>query len=261
MDTTYWRTQTATKPLFPDVEWNKPERRDQRGRLGIIGGNKAGFAGVASSYSTACETGAGEVRVLLPSALKSVIRQSIPDTIFAASTPSGGLASDAKADMDALGHWASGVLLVGDAGRGSETAVVYERFIAGYSGPLTITRDAIDLVKNNAHLLVERPDTLYVASFAQVQKLFQGVYYPKILTFRMQLLQLVDSLHKFTLTYPVTIATLHAGHLVIAHGGHVVSQEYDSPMRIWRGETAARMATYWLWSPDTPLEATATSIV
>ena len=25
----YWQKQTAESPLFPDVEWNKPERRDQ----------------------------------------------------------------------------------------------------------------------------------------------------------------------------------------------------------------------------------------
>ncbi len=259
MDYTYWKQQTASKPLFPDMEWSRPERRDQAGRLGIIGGNKLGFAGVAASYSTALETGAGDVRVLLPDALKGTIPKSITETVYGTSTPSGSLASDAVADMTALGAWSTGVLLAGDAGRNSETAIAYEQFIQHYSGPLTITRDAIDLVKNSSHLLVERPSTVLVASFAQVQKLMQGVYYPKILTFSMQLMQLVDVLHKFTITYPITVVTFHRERLIVAHGGEVVTHTFDDPMLIWRGITAARAATYLLWSPSKPLEAVAAS--
>ena len=44
---TYWHKQTADAPLYPDMEWSMPELRDQAGKLGIIGGNKLGFAGVA----------------------------------------------------------------------------------------------------------------------------------------------------------------------------------------------------------------------
>jgi hypothetical protein len=250
MDHIYWRTQSSTKPLFPDVEWSKPERRDQSGRLGIIGGNKLGFSGVAESYNVAIDTGVGEVRVLLPDALQKTIPKSISDTIYSPSNPSGGLASDALDDMLTLSSWSNGILLAGDSGRNSETAIVYEKFITKYQGPLTITRDAIDLVKNNAHLIVDRPGTLYVASFAQLQKLLQAVYYPKILTFSMQLNILVETLHKFTITYPVTIATMHKDQIIIASGGQIVTQDFSEPMRIWRGEIAARMAVYRLWNPD-----------
>lgn len=256
----FWLKQTPDKPLFPDIEWNKPEQRSRAGRLGIIGGNKLGFAGVAAGYETALTTGVGEVRVVLPDALRQTIPKQITDTVFGPSTPSGSLSKDALPEMQALGEWGQGILLIGDAGRNSETAIAYEQFIAKYDGPLTLTRDAIDLVKNDAHLLVERPETLIIGSFAQIQKLFQAVYYPKMLTFSMRLMNLADTLHKFTITYPVTIVTLHDGHILIAHGGRVVMQEWDSPMRIWRGETAAKMAGYWLWSREKPLEAATASI-
>ena len=256
----FWLKQTPSKPLFPDIEWNKPEQRSRAGKLGIIGGNKLGFAGVAAGYETALTTGVGEVRVLLPDALRTTIPKQITDTVFAASTPSGSLSKDALPELQALGVWAQGILLIGDAGRNSETAIAYEQFISSYDGPLTLTRDAIDLVKNSPSLLVERPETLIVGSFAQIQKLFQAVYYPKMLTFSMRLMNLADTLHKFTISYPVAIATLHDGHLLIAHGGRVVTQEWDSPLRIWRGETAAKMASYWLWSRDKPLEAVITAV-
>ena len=256
----YWHVQTAEKPLYPDVEWNKPEQRSYRGRLGIIGGNKLGFAGVAEAYSASFAAGAGEVKVLLPDILRKSIPPIITDAQFAPHNISGSLNRDALGDMQALGAWSTGVLLVGDAGKSSETAIVYEDFITSYSGWLTLTRDGVDLVRRSAPVLVERENTLYVVSFAQLQKLFQDVYFPKILTFSMQLAQFVETLHKFTLSYPVTIVTLHQGHLVIAHDGDVVSQKWENPMAIWRGNTASRAASYLLWHPK-PLEALASSIL
>lgn len=260
-DHTYWRQQSANKPLFPDIEWSKPEQRSQRGRLGVVGGNKLGFAGVAESYQTALATGVGEVRVLLPDVLRKSIPTSMTDVVFGASNPSGSLAREALDEMNALGGWANGLLFCGDAGRNSETAIAYSDVLRRYSGLVVLTRDAIDLVKNDTEALVNRPSTVLVLSFAQLQKVFQGVYYPKVLTFSMQLMQLVEALHKFTLTYPVTLAVLHRETLVIAHGGEVVSTAWGNPMAIWRGQTAARAAAYLLWNPSQPLEAISASIV
>ena len=261
MDLTYWQKQTAIKPLFPDIEWSKPERRDQAGALAIIGGNKLGFSAAAEAYMTAQAAGVGKLRILLPDALKKVVPASITDALFVASTPSGSLAQDAFSDMCAVGEWASGVLLIGDAGKNSETAITYEKFIQQYDGQLTLTRDAIDLVKNNPTLLVERDNTLLAASFAQLQKLLQAVYYPKMLSFSMQLLQLVEALHKFTITYPCTIITLHSDTIVIAHGGQVITQPWDNPMAIWRGSVATRAASYWLWNPNNNLESATASLL
>ena len=168
---------------------------------------------------------------------------------------------EASAELAMLGSWADGILLIGDAGRSSETAILYEQFLQDYTGPLTITRDAIDLVKNSSQTLVDRPNTLLIMSFAQLQKLFQSVYYPKVLTFSMQLTNLVEALHKFTITYPVSIAVLHRETFIVAHDGAVTTTPWDNPMMIWRGNVAAKAATYWLWSPSKPLEATSTAIV
>ena len=261
MDHTYWRRQLPSKPLFPELEWSKPERRDQAGKLLVVGGNKLGFAGVAEAYGQALNTGVGEVKVLLPDCLKKSIPPTMVDVIFAACTTSGGLAKDGLPELTAASEWAGSALLIGDAGRNAETALAYEEFVAKFAGQLTVTRDAIDLVKNDPRLLAERPNTLLVASFAQVQKLFSGLYYPKVLTFSMQLLQFVEALHKFTITYPCTIMTLHTDTLVIAHGGEIVTQPWQEPMAIWRGSVATNAAAYWLWNPAEPMKAAAASTV
>jgi len=257
----YWRRQEPSKPLFPDIEWGKPEQRSARGRLGIVGGNKLGFAGVATSYETALGAGAGEVRVLLPDVLRKAIPSSMTDVIFGASNPSGGLAQDALSEMRALGQWSSCILLIGDAGRNSETAIVYETFLGEYSGPLVVSRDAFDLIHSGAQQLVMRPSTVLVISFAQLQKLFREVYYPKVLTFSMQLLQLVEALHKFTITYPTTLVVLHKDTLIVAHGGEVTTTAWENPMAIWRGVTATTSACYLMWTPSQPLEAVSASLL
>jgi hypothetical protein len=261
MDHPYWHKQTAGKPLFPDIEWAKPEQRSQRGRLGIIGGNKLGFMGVAESYSAALQIGTGEVRVLLPDVLKKSIPNSMTDIVYGSTNPSGSLSKDALTEMNAIGDWSTGVLLIGDAGRNSETAILYENFIRDYLGLLIITRDAIDLIKNSSSTLVDRPNTLIIASFAQLQKLFQAVYYPKVLTFSMQLTNLIEALHKFTISYPISIAVLHKDVLLVASSGEVTSTSWSDPMEIWRGKTAANAAVYWMWNPSKLLESVTASLL
>ncbi|HEX6257898.1 MAG TPA: hypothetical protein VFZ48_00290 [Candidatus Saccharimonadales bacterium] len=257
----YWQRQDPLQPLFPDIEWSKPEQRTHAGRLAIIGGNKLGFSAIVAAYDEARKAGIGEARAVLPDALKKSIPATITDIVFAPTNLSGGFSKDAEEQLRATMQWSTMTLLIGDAGRNSETAILYEELAKQYTGPLTITRDAVDLLKNTTHTLVERPDTLLVVSFVQLQKIFQAVYYPKVLTFTMSLLALVEALHKFTTTYPVILAVLHNEQLIVSHAGRVVTTPWQQPMAIWRGSVATRMATYWSWHSNRPLEAISSSIV
>lgn len=257
---TFWRTQEKSKPLFPNIEWNKPEQRDQAGRLAIVGGNRLGFASVAESYQTALSSGVGKVRVLLPDALRRTVPSAMTDVLFAPTNPSGSLSSEAANDVQAITDWADVTLLIGEAGRNSQTAILYEQLLKKTTSPVVVTRDAIDLVQNSFHEILDNPHLTFVASFAQTQKIFRAVYYPKMLTFSMQLAQFVEALHKFTVTYPVTICTFHADHFVLARGGEVITQDWPEPMAIWRGTVPSRIASYIVWSPETPLAAAAAAI-
>ena len=256
----YWLKQTPGAPLFPDIEWNKPERRGMAGKLGIVGGNKLSFVATADSYQIATEAGVGEVRVLLPDALRKSVPANMTDVVFAPTNHSGGLAKEAQTELSSIGQWADVLLFSGDAGKNSQTAMIYEEQIKNYPKPIVLTRDAIDLLQNSPTSLLENPNITLVASLAQVQQIFKDVYYPKMIAFSMQLTQLVETLHKFTITYPVSIMTLHNNQLIIARGGEVVTQAWNDPMRIWRGHTAARAASYIVWTPQAPLKALVASI-
>lgn len=255
----YWQRQDPGKPLFAEIEWNKPEQRQHAGNLCVIGGTTNGFAAVAEAYQTATSLGVGQVRAVVPAGLQKAIPTIITNVMYAESTPSGAIASN-----DALLHcanWAGVNLLIGDSGRSSETAVAFEHLLRG-NATFVITRDAADLLRNSAQVLVNRPSTGLVLSFAQLQKLFQSVYYPKMLTFSMQLTSLVEALHKFTLTYPnIWLATYHHGNMVVAAGGQITTTQLANPMAIWRGTIATRAACYWLWNPSKPLQAVTTAIL
>jgi NAD(P)H-hydrate repair Nnr-like enzyme with NAD(P)H-hydrate dehydratase domain len=258
MDNSFWQKQDTDRPLFPDFEWQKPENKRLAGNVLIIGGNQHGFAAVAMNYQAALDAGAGSVRTLLPDALEKIVKEKLPDTLFLPSNISGGFSREGLEQALAAVEWAESVVLIGDTGQNSETGLLLEKILMESDKPITITRDAVDLLKNTGEPLMNRPNTTLVVSFGQLQKLFQSVYYPKVLTFSQNLAQTVENLHKFTLTYPVTIELFHKDMLIAAHASEVISQQFSNPTLVWSGKLATKSAVYQMWG-NNPLEAIASS--
>ena len=77
----YWHRQ-GTKKLYSDIDMMAPEQRRFAGKLLIIGGNKGMFFAVASALEAAKRFGVGEVRALMPDALKNQV-PSTPELYFA----------------------------------------------------------------------------------------------------------------------------------------------------------------------------------
>ena len=262
MDRDYWLKQEPTTPLFPNIEWQKPEQRALAGKLLIIGGNAHGFAAVAQAYQDARAAGAGEVRVILPDALKKAIDPLALDCVYVPTNTSGGMTKEALPAVKAAAGWADALLFIGDAGRNSETAILYEQLLRAFPGKMTIlTRDAVDLVKSMWPELLAHEKTVLIATFAQLQKLFQAIYYPRTLLFSMQLTNVVEALHKFTVTYAATIVVFHQNQLIVAKAGEISSTPWDNPMLIWRGSVAAKTAVYAMQQPGQLFQAVTTSLI
>lgn len=262
MDRDYWRQQASDSPLFPDIEWQKPEQKALAGKLLIIGGNAHGFAAVAQAYQDAVKTGAGECRVVLPDALKKAIDPLTLDCVFVPTNASGGVTKEALPAIKAAAEWSDALLFIGDAGRNSETAIVYEDILRTFPGKLSIiTRDALDLVKSMWPDLLQRENMVFIATFAQLQKMFQAVYYPKTLLFSMQLTNVVEALHKFSVTYPANIVVFHQNQLLVTNGGDVSSTPWENPLVIWRGSVAAKAAVYAMQQPKQLFQAVTTSLI
>lgn len=260
MDTTYWHKQLCDKPLFPELLWSRPENKRAAGKLLIIGGNAHGFAAPAEAYAEAVKAGIGTARVLLPSAIQKIVGGFFDSAFFAPSTPSGSFNQLAVAECLEHSAWADGVLLAGDLGRNSETAILLEKFISKYSGQLTITKDVIDYFKDVPKLLLERPDTLLVVSMAQLQKLAMQAAYSQAFTFDMSLIQLVDALRHFSEHFRANIVIKHLDQIALAVNGQVSTTKLLENIEIWRVKTAAHGAVWWLQNPGKHFEAITTAI-
>lgn len=260
MERTYWYKQEPGLPLFPDLLWSRPENRHQAGKLLIIGGNLYGFSAPASAYQTSLDAGIGTTKVLLPNALQKTLGQHLETAEFAVSTPSGSFGQAALGEFLDLSNWADAVLMAGDMGRNSETAIVFEQFAQKYKGQLTLTKDAVDYTYNIASIILNRPETLLVLSQAQLQKLARAIKTPQAVTFSMDLLQLVDFLHEFTRQFPVAVMAKHLENLFVATKGKVSTTKLSEEKSVWRVDTAASASVWWLQNPSRSFEALTTSV-
>lgn len=254
----YWQKQGA-QPLFPDLQWSRPEMTHTAGKLLIIGGNVHGFAGPATAYAAAQKAGIGTARVVLPNMLEKSVRTVFPGAEYAPSTPSGSFATNALAELLAAASWADGVLLAGDIGRNSETAAIIENFAQNYHGQLTIAQDCADLFCRQPNALTERPKTLLVLTISQLQQLGVHLRLTYAFTATMGTVQLVEQLHDLTLTRPeFFIAVSHQTTAVVAVSGNVSTTALITVKPLaW----AASAATWWLQNPAKPFEALTTSLM
>jgi hypothetical protein len=259
-DSTYWHKQTSDEPLFPNLAWARPENKLQAGKLLIVGGNAHGFAAPAEAYAAAEKAGIGTARVLLPDSLQKTLGKTFPAGEFAPSTPSGSFSQKALAELLELANWADAVLLAGDFGHNSETAILLEKFARDYNELLALSGDAADYFTSAGKVIMSRPDTLLVLSFAQLQKLAAGVHFRAPFTFKMDLLHLVDALHDLTSEYPASIIVKHLPTMFVAAGGQVSTTKLKEDLEIWRVRAAAAATVWWLQNPRKPFEALTTAI-
>jgi hypothetical protein len=260
MERAYWLRQKVGSPLFPELEWSRPENRNQAGKLLIAGGNLHGFAAPAEAYSLALKDGIGTARVLLPDAVQKIVGRFFAEGDFAPSTPSGSFSQKALDELLMHAAWADAVLFAGDLGRNSETAILLEKFLA--KSPLTtaLTKDCIDYVTSAPHTVLNREDTLLVLSLSQLQRLGVAAKSTSSVSYGMDLMHLVEWLHDFTLTHRPYIIVKQHNQIVVAAKGQVSTTTLTDEKPIWRVEAATLASVWWLQNPTKPFEALTSAV-
>lgn len=261
MDHTYWQKQTKASPLFPELEWSRPENKLHAGKLLVVGGNKYGFTAPATAYNEAEKAGAGLTRVLLPMTVKPVLTRlygPVLEIEFAASNPSGSFSQSALSSWLDLASWSDGTLVAGDLGRNSETAIILEKFLNKHPGQVTLTRDAADISLGITDAL-KRPNTLFVVTMAELQKLNILTNSAQAVTFGMDMIHLVELLHWITSHYPISIIVKHYSNIVVSTNGQVSTTKLDDDPETWRIKYATQASVWWLQNPDKPFEALTSS--
>lgn len=270
-DLSYWQKQTT--PLFTDLYWNVPEQKF--GTVNVIGGNSQNFATPVkiAEYLTR-NFPIKHLNNVFPDILKSKF-PPLPNLIFTPSTSSGSFAK--TRELITVTNSANANLFIGDLSRNSETLIALslatqptaELVSAGhyshFAKPLNVlTRDTIDLLAPEIEPLLRQPKTILVASMIQLQKVFRAIFYPKMILLSQPLIPIIETLHKFTLSYSATLLTFHQNNLIVASSGkiittHLVDTHY-SPITLWAGELAAKVTVLNLFNPHKTLEATTAAI-
>lgn len=248
MEDTYFSQQTR-QPLFPDVQWSKPEQRSLAGKLGLIGGNAHGFFALAQAYQAANQAGIGVSRPLMPVGLKKTLGPIMVESQFAPATKSGGFSVNALDDWLILADWADAILIAGDLGQNSETAILLERFLEKTNCPLTLAGDSIDLVLGFPLVVLEKEISL-ILSLSQLQKLLIAIRYPSAVKSTMSLYQLAELLHSVSASYPLTLTTWHEQQVLLALKGQVSATTIDK-----LPDAPAIGATLAVWRLQQPSKA------
>ena len=258
MNFPYWQRQD--KPLFKDLDWNIPEQKSNS--VAVVGGNSQNFASVVKiSEFLAAHFPIKTVETILPDSLKSKL-PALPNLTFLPSTASGSF--DRSPLLAETLKKSDFIFLAGDLTKNSITSVALAEALKKLPDQkLLLTRDAVDLLAADSEFLLEN-GAIFVASMAQLQKISRAVYYPRVLMLSAPLTQTIETLHKFTLSYPATILTFHEGQIIVAGDGKIITTPLESttytPLSLWSGELASKIVAMNLWTPK-PLEATAAAIL
>jgi len=230
MNPAEWQRQTKEKILFPELLWARPQNNLQAGKLLIIGGSQQNFSSVAETYNQAAKAGIGSARVLLPQALQKVIGSFFPEAIFAPSTTSGSFASSSLAELMTEAAWADAVLLAGNLGNNSETAIAIESFVNKFNGVVIIAGDAIELLAPTIKTILVRPSTTVIVDFPRLQRLLTAANYKTAVTSTLDFMQIVNILGDFTKQYSISIVTEYVSNIVIATSGKVSTTKIVEPL-------------------------------
>lgn len=261
-DLSYWQKQT--QPLFPDLIWNIPEQKT--GNIAILGGNAQNFSNVIRISEFLSQTFPFKsVATFLPDALRGKL-PPLSNLDFFTSTTSGSFAKSAT--LNAAVNAVDATLIIGDLSKNSATAVAVADAITSNpenTKPLVITRDSVDLLSPEASRWLNRPNTFIIATSLQLQKLLRDIYYPRMIMLSQPLLPVIETLHKFTLSYKTTILTFHEEHIIVATNGEITTTKITdtdySPISLWSGQLAAKILAFNLFNPNKSLAATTAAIL
>lgn len=250
----------AEEPAFRDMLWSKPETKRGSGKLLVIGGNTHAIGGPLKAYDYASKAGIGATRIILPDALRGVTGSSDLQIEFSPRTPSGSFARKALADWVECSSWSDTVLLAGDFGRNSETAVLLESFVAQAEKSVIITKDGIDYIA--AAPPDRQSDQLHVLvmNLAQLQKLARSVMPDQAITFSMGLQQLAQSLADISKQLHMCCITQHYEQILCALDGQVSITKMNPSDKIWQLKTASYVAVWLAQQNHKPFEAITTAI-
>ncbi len=224
----------------------------------IIGGNRHSFAAPAAAFAAATQAGIGTALVLLPDVLRKTVGAALVEADFAPTNLSGSFGRSALDQFLQQAAGADGVLLAGDLGRNSETAILLDSFLGKYRGQVTLAQDALDYFLNTGSSALGRPKTTLVINLGKLQKLAKNNQPSLLIQHSMSTYELVQKLSDWSQTSNTNFITKHEDNFVVAVGGKVSTTAYKKEAS-WQVDLPAYNATWLIQQPKKAFEALTTA--
>ena len=235
---------------YADLSWNIPDNK--QGSVYVFGGNSQSFNTEIKIAESLSKTPVKDVTNVFPDTLSKSL-PPLSNFKFLPSTESGSLAE--SDELNSSMNEADFNIMLGDFSKNSITERAVISACEKAEKPTLILRDAVDLIASgNPENILANPNIIIFASTPQFQKLCHAIYYPKVITLSQPLTAIVDTLHKFTLSYPATIILFNNGQLLVAKDGKISSVPLTSTpysmITLWTGEIATKIAIYNIYNPN-----------
>jgi NAD(P)H-hydrate repair Nnr-like enzyme with NAD(P)H-hydrate dehydratase domain len=252
--------QQPGKTLYPNIEWSKPENSNLMGNLLIVGGSAHSISAPSSAYQFAKEFGLSNIKVIVPEAAKKIIPVTLPFLEFAPANPSGSFNKEATNIIKAYANTSDCSLYCGNFGKNSETAILIEDVIQHTNRIAALCGDAIDFFIYEPNKILERPKTIVVASFAQLQKMAKNTPFTEAFLFSDSPQQIVQKLKNFMEDYNCILITEAQGIVILADNRNIITTNFNKTPSNWQIRSAC-LAGYWsMFNADNVFEACATAI-
>ena len=254
--------QAINQPLYTDILWSKPETKVLAGKLLIIGGNAHSIAVPSQIYSHVCQYGAGEAKVVVPSATRPYFAHTppTPAIVFADSTPSGSFSHAALPTVLEYSRWADYALIAGDMTKNSETTTFTAEFLAHSQLPVTIAGDSIDALQPYTESILARTTTVLCVNFIQLQKYAVLNGFHTALTSSMTNNRFASWLDEFSKSINALIVCMHANTVYVASQGSVIASRPYSNTAASMYHLVAAGSVWAMQHPVRRAEAFATAI-
>ena len=252
--------QQQGKALYPDIEWSKPENSKNFGKLLIVGGSANNIADPSSAYQKAIDFGISNIRVIVPISAKRNLPVALPFIDFAPSNPSGSFSKEATSIVRDFASQSDCLLLCGGFGKNSETAIVIENLLEENQGLSTITGDGVDYFIETPNKIINRPNTIIIASFSQLQKIVKNSPHSRALLFSNNLSQTLNALSEFAPKINSYIITEKDGVLILTSKRGIITTKILGSKINWQLNVSCQASFWSMINKNKIFESCATAI-
>ncbi len=228
------------------MSWQKPERRDQAGRVVIIGGFNSKLKDTNSVYSTTIASGVGSASVLVPESLARAFKIKSLDLVGLHLDHYFGLTDQGEQVLKEELHFAD-ALIVTDTGSNSQTSLKLSKIVSDLLIPVTLSLESAPFLASHSPELLQNPRLTAILTLPTLQKVIKNlslsVHKPILTTTQPN--QKTELLAEVQAQLPT--------RLVLIDDGLVYCSDQDSYIRrdlnLSSQELAAKLTAWSIWTP------------